>query len=66
MDTPNEKLLQEFRTVMAAAEELLGTAGEQGSERLEQLRELVRKNPLAAVAIAAAAGALLGVLLTRK
>lgn len=66
MDAANDKLMEEFRTLVAAAEELLGTAGEEGAERVEQLRELVRKHPFAALGIAAALGAVLGLLLSRK
>ena len=70
MDAASDKLLEELRALVNAAEALLGTSAAQGGERLEELRgrveEQVRRHPLAAVAIAAALGAALGVLLARK
>jgi ElaB/YqjD/DUF883 family membrane-anchored ribosome-binding protein len=66
VEAPNEKLTDELRTLLTAAEELLGATGAQGSEQLEELRALVRRHPLAALGIAAALGAVVGVLLARK
>lgn len=70
MDGASDKLLEELRALVNAAEALLGASAAQGGEQLEELRgrveEQVRRHPLAAVAIAAALGAALGVLLARK
>lgn len=70
MDAASDKLLEELRALVNAAEALLGAGSAQGSEGLEELRarleEQVRRHPFAAVAIAAALGAALGVLLARK
>lgn len=38
MDAASERVMEEFRAVAAAAEELLGATGAQGSERLEEVR----------------------------
>jgi len=78
--TTTEQLMAELRAVAREAEELLQATAEQTGERVEELRERakaalaaaseidvqVRKNPWAAVAIAAGVGLLVGLLLTRK
>jgi ElaB/YqjD/DUF883 family membrane-anchored ribosome-binding protein len=66
-----EQLMAELRAVVGRAEELLqatglGDAKEGAKEAVREVEELVRKNPWAAVAIAAGAGLVLGVLLARK
>lgn len=70
MEAASDKLLEELRALVNAAEALLGASATQGGERLDELRarveEQVRRHPLAAVAIAAALGAALGVLIARK
>jgi ElaB/YqjD/DUF883 family membrane-anchored ribosome-binding protein len=72
MDAVNtEQLMAELRAVVGRAEELLkavdlGEAKEGAQQALHEIDGLVRKNPWAAVAIAAGAGLVLGLLLTRK
>jgi len=66
-----EQLMAELRAVVGRAEELLqatglGDAKEGAKEAMRELEELVRKNPWAAIAVAAGAGLVLGVLLARK
>ncbi len=66
-----EQLMAELRAVVGRAEELLqatglGDAKEGAKEAVREVEELVRKNPWAAVAIAAGAGLVLGMLLSRK
>lgn len=72
-----EKLKEDLRAVVRDAESLLGAAAAASGETLEgatdgareAARELdaqVRRNPWAAVGIAAAAGLVLGLLLGRK
>jgi ElaB/YqjD/DUF883 family membrane-anchored ribosome-binding protein len=63
MDAAGDRLTDELRAIMAAAEELLGGRLENTGRELE---EQVRRHPLAALAIAAALGVALGVLLARK
>ena len=57
MEAASDKVISELREAMAAAEKLLA-----GSE----IEERVRKHPLAAVAIAAGIGLIVGLLLSRK
>jgi len=78
--TTSEQLLAELRAVAHEAEELLQATADQTGARVEELRERakdaleaargiddqVRKNPWAAVAIAAGVGLLIGLLLSRK
>jgi ElaB/YqjD/DUF883 family membrane-anchored ribosome-binding protein len=78
--TTTEQLLAQLRAVAREAEELPQATADQTGERVEELRERakaslaaaheidaqVRKNPWAAVAIAAGVGLLLGLLLARK
>ena len=78
--TTTEQLMAELRAVARDAEELLQATAEQTGARVEELRERakdaleaargiddqVRKNPWAAVAIAAGVGLVLGLLLSRK
>jgi ElaB/YqjD/DUF883 family membrane-anchored ribosome-binding protein len=75
MDTAGDKLMQELRDVVAAAEEMLATGAD--SERVKEIRERlagagdelearVRKHPYAALGIAAGVGLIIGILLTRK
>jgi ElaB/YqjD/DUF883 family membrane-anchored ribosome-binding protein len=78
--TTTEQLMAQLRAVAREAEELLQATADQTGERVEELRERaqaslaaareidaqVRKNPWAAVAIAAGIGLLLGLLLARK
>jgi len=78
--TTSEQLMDELRAVAREAEELLQATAEQTGARVEELRERaknaleaargiddqVRKNPWAAVAIAAGVGLVLGLLLSRK
>lgn len=78
--TTTEQLMAELRAVARDAEELLQATADQTGARVEELRERakdaleaargiddqVRKNPWAAVAIAAGVGLLLGLLLSRK
>jgi ElaB/YqjD/DUF883 family membrane-anchored ribosome-binding protein len=70
MDAAGEKLIKEFRDVVAAAEELLGASAAGSNERFRDLRgrteEQIRAHPLAAVGIAAGIGLVVGVLLARK
>ena len=76
----SEQLMAELRAVAREAEELLQATADQTGARVEQLRERakdaleaargiddqVRKNPWAAVAIAAGVGLVIGLLLSRK
>ena len=78
--TTSEQLMAELRAVAREAEELLQATADQTGARVEELRERakdaleaargiddqVRKNPWAAVAIAAGVGVLIGLLLSRK
>ncbi len=78
--TTTEQLMAQLRAVAREAEELLQATADQTGEQIEELRERakaslaaareidaqVRKNPWAAVAIAAGVGLLLGLLLARK
>ena len=78
--TTTEQLLAQLRAVAQEAEELLQATADQTGERVEELRERakdaleaargidehVRKNPWAAVAIAAGVGLVIGLLLSRK
>jgi ElaB/YqjD/DUF883 family membrane-anchored ribosome-binding protein len=78
--TTTEDLMAELRAVAREAEELLQATAEQTGAKVEELRERakdaleaargiddqVRKNPWAAVAIAAGVGLVLGLLLSRK
>ena len=78
--TTTEQLLAQLRAVAQEAEELLQATANQTGERVEELRERakdaleaargiddqVRKNPWAAVAIAAGVGLVIGLLLSRK
>ena len=75
-----DHLMAELRAVAREAEELLQATADQTGARVEELRERakdaleaargiddqVRKNPWAAVAIAAGVGLVLGLLLSRK
>ena len=72
-----EKLTAELRAVVREAEALMRAAAAESGEHLRQAGEItreavseideqVRKNPWAAVGIAAGVGLLLGLLLTRK
>ena len=72
-----EKLMEDLRAVVRDAESLLGAAAAASGETLEgaaatardaahELEAQVRRNPWAAVGIAAAAGLVLGLLLSRK
>lgn len=63
-----EKLVAELRAVVRDAEELLQSAASESGAReaLSEIDEQVRKNPWAAVGIAAGVGLLLGLLLARK
>ena len=75
-----DQLMAELRAVAREAEELLQATADQTGARVEELRERakdaleaargiddqVRKNPWAAVAIAAGVGVLIGLLLSRK
>lgn len=76
----SEQLMDELRSVAREAEALLQATAEQTGARVEELRERakdaleaargiddqVRKNPWAAVAIAAGVGLVIGLLLSRK
>ena len=75
MDSAGDKLMQELRDVVAAAEEMLAAGAD--SERVKEIRarlegagdELearVRKHPYAALGIAAGVGLIIGILLARK
>jgi ElaB/YqjD/DUF883 family membrane-anchored ribosome-binding protein len=75
--TTTEKLMAELRAVVRDAEALLQSAGAESGEHLREvgdsareaaseIDEQVRKNPWAAVGIAAGVGLLLGLLLGRK
>jgi len=75
MDAAGDKLMQELRDVVAAAEEMLAAGAD--SERVKEIRERlegagdelqarVRKHPYAALGIAAGVGLIIGILLTRK
>ena len=89
MDVASDKLINELRDIVAAAEELLGAAaGADAAERLDEIRgragetlraararlegveqrleDQVRSHPLAALAISAGVGLMLGLLLARK
>lgn len=78
MESANtEKLMEDLRAVVRDAEALLAAAGERSGERLEgaadtareavqEIDAQVRRNPWAAVGIAAGVGLLLGLLLGRK
>jgi ElaB/YqjD/DUF883 family membrane-anchored ribosome-binding protein len=74
-ETAGDKLMQELRDVVAAAEEMLAAGAD--SERVKEIRERlegagdelearVRKHPYAALGIAAGVGLIIGILLTRK
>lgn len=76
----SEQLMAELRAVAREAEELLQATADQTGARVDELRERakdaleaargideqVRKNPWAAVAIAAGVGLVIGLLLSRK
>jgi ElaB/YqjD/DUF883 family membrane-anchored ribosome-binding protein len=78
--TTTEDLMAELRAVAREAEELLQATAEQTGAKVEELRERakdalaaargiddqVRRNPWAAVAIAAGVGLVIGLLLSRK
>jgi len=78
--TTTEQLMAQLRAVAREAEELLQATADQTGARVEELRERakasldaareidaqVRKNPWAAVAIAAGVALLVGLLLARK
>lgn len=76
MEAAGDKLMQELRDAVAAAEELLAGATpsperiQEVRERLEgagaQLEAQVRKHPFAALGIAAGIGLVIGLLLARK
>jgi ElaB/YqjD/DUF883 family membrane-anchored ribosome-binding protein len=88
MDSAGDKLVNELRDVVSAAEELLGATAGAGGERLDEIRahaeevlrdararlegagqdleQQVRRHPVAALAIAAGVGVVLGLLLARK
>lgn len=70
MDAPGDRLMQEFRDLLAAAEELLSATSGESAQRIKEMRsrteEAVRSHPLAALGIAAAVGLVLGLLLARK
>jgi ElaB/YqjD/DUF883 family membrane-anchored ribosome-binding protein len=76
MEAAGDKLMQELRDAVAAAEELLAGATPSPEriqavrERLEgagaQLEAQVRRHPLAALGIAAGIGLVIGLLLARK
>ena len=78
MDTPTtEKLTAELRAVVREAEALMRSAAVESGEQLSkagdvtreavgEIDEQVRKNPWAAVGIAAGVGLLVGLLLARK
>ena len=70
MDAPGDRLMQEFRDVLAAAEELLGSTSGESAERIREMRnrteEAIRNHPLAALGVAAGIGLVLGLLLARK
>jgi ElaB/YqjD/DUF883 family membrane-anchored ribosome-binding protein len=57
MEAVSDKVINELREAIAAAEKLLA-----GSE----VEERVRQHPLAAIAVAAGVGLLIGLLLSRK
>jgi ElaB/YqjD/DUF883 family membrane-anchored ribosome-binding protein len=75
MEGAGDKLMQELRDVVAAAEEMLAAGAD--SERVKEIRERlegageqlearVRKHPYAALGIAAGVGLIIGILLARK
>jgi ElaB/YqjD/DUF883 family membrane-anchored ribosome-binding protein len=75
MEGAGDKLMQELRDVVAAAEEMLAAGAD--SERVKEIRERlegageqlearVRKHPYAALGIAAGVGLIIGILLSRK
>jgi ElaB/YqjD/DUF883 family membrane-anchored ribosome-binding protein len=75
MEAAGDKLMQELRDVVAAAEEMLAAGAD--SERVKEIRERlagagdelearVRKHPYAALGIAAGVGLIIGILLARK
>lgn len=75
--TPTEKLMADLRAIVREGEALLKTASAESGEHLREAGEItretaseideqVRKNPWAAVGIAAAVGLLVGLLLSRK
>jgi ElaB/YqjD/DUF883 family membrane-anchored ribosome-binding protein len=88
MEAAGDKLIEEFREVVAAAEELLNATTGADPERIQEMRgrteealrkararmegagrqleQQVRDNPFAALAVAAAAGLVAGILLARK
>lgn len=70
MDAPGERLMQELRDVLTAAEELLSANSGESAERIKEMRnrteEAIRKHPLAALGVAAGIGLVLGLLLARK
>lgn len=72
-----EKLMEDLRAVVRDAESLLQAAAAESGERLEgagdsareaarEIEDQVRRNPWAAVGIAAGVGLVLGLLLGRK
>ena len=76
-DTTIEKLMGELRAVVREAEALMQTAAAESGEHLrdagdsareaaKEIDEQVRRNPWAAVGVAAGVGLLLGLLLGRK
>lgn len=76
MDAAADKLMQDLRNIVAAAEELLAS-GSPSPEALKEVRDRlegagaeleaqVRKHPYAALGIAAGFGLIIGLLLARK
>lgn len=72
-----EKLMEDLRAVVRDAESLLQAVAAESGERLEgagdsareaarEIEDQVRRNPWAAVGVAAAVGLVLGLLLGRK
>ena len=66
MEAAGDKLLQELRETMAAAEKLISAARSEGADGLRELEDQVRKHPYAALGIAAAVGLVIGLLAARK
>jgi ElaB/YqjD/DUF883 family membrane-anchored ribosome-binding protein len=66
MDPADDKVMQELRDVVAAAEEALRDARAQLGAAGENIEDQVRKHPFVALGIAAGIGLIVGLLLARK
>ena len=60
------KMMDELRSALAGAEEMLRETAGDAEPKLRELEARIREHPWAAVGVAAALGLLAGILLSRK